>query len=55
MMRKYPIAEVAEKTAETPNKVAFIGPLDWNRIISRSLRISSATSAIQPLSGIVRE
>jgi hypothetical protein len=51
-MRKYSIAEVAEKTAETPKQGYIQGPLDWSRIFSCSLRISSATSA---LNGIVRE
>src|ERR1700738_1863186 len=49
MMRTDSIAEIAEETAEHPSKVAFIGPLDWNRIISRSLPISSATSSMQRL------
>jgi hypothetical protein len=49
MTQKYSIAQGAEKNRKLPSKVAFIGALDWNRIFSGSLRISSATSAIQHL------
>ncbi len=55
MMRKYSIAEVAEKTQKLPSEVAFIGPLDCNRNIltlSADLLSDLCDSA---LSGIVRE